>query len=179
MPRRTKDQWLEMIRRTRPTVFAANALEAEFGRNAASDGLTEPEINQVRAALEQLVLESQLKPTREAAPTERLLAAIEYRPNGSGSRGRLFIEIEGRAQLEPLENPALDDLKLYVMTDGSNFAGLQLDDATELPTHLRAALGALNALELPAVDCIEANLEGATIGDVLAWALEHRVLAGR
>ncbi len=168
-----------MIRRTRPTVFAANAIEAEFGRHAASDGLRESEMLEVRAAIEQLVLESQPEAERASVPTEGLPAAIEYRPNGSGGRGRLFIEIDGRAQLEPLENPALDDLKVYVMTDGSNFAGVQVDDATELPAHLRAALGALDALGLPAVDCIEANLEGATIGEVLAWALEHRVLAGR
>jgi hypothetical protein len=181
MPKRTKEQWLEMIQRTRPTAFAVDALESEFGRNAASDGLTESEVQEIRAALERLSLERQTVGAQLIAPfpIERPRASIEYRPHGSGGRGRLFIEIEDRAQLEPLENPVLDDFKVYVMTDGSDFAGVQVDDATELPARLEIALEALNALELPTVDCGEAGLEGARISDVLAWAVEHRVPVGR
>lgn len=183
MPRRTREQWLEMIQRTRPTVFAVSALEAELERNLGTDGLSDSDVNEIRASLEKLVLEAQ--PVRAAlAPTERLQAAIEYRPNGSGGRGRLFIEIEGRAQLEPLETltpqiGVLDEFKVYIMTDGSAFAGLQVDDATELPARSEGARAALDALDLPAVDCSEANLQSASVSDVLSWALEHRVLAGR
>lgn len=181
MPRRSREQWLEMIHRTRPTAFAIRALEAEFARHAILDGLTESEVREIRSAIEKRSLEAQPAGTQLIAPSsaERPRASIEYRPHGSGGRGRLFIEIEGKTQLEPLENPVLDDLKVYVMTDGSAFAGLQVDDATELPAQLEIALEALTALGLPEVDCTEADLEGVRIAEVLAWAVEHRVLAGR
>jgi hypothetical protein len=179
MPRRTKSQWLEMINRTRPTEFAVKALETEFARHLESDGLTESDVQEIRAALERLSLGNAgtqpIAPSSTAHPN----ASVEYRPNGSGGKGRLFIEIEDRAQLEPLENPALDEFKVYVMTDGSRFAGVQVDNATELPPRLEDALDALNALELPVVDCVEADLEGARISDVLVWAVKNRVLAGR
>jgi hypothetical protein len=179
MPRRTKTQWLEMIDRTRPTAFALRALETEFERNLASDGLTASDALEIRAAIQKRSLEPDATLTPAVSMSARPLAAVEYRPNGSGGKGRLFLEIEDRVQLEPLENPLLDDLKVYVMTDGSRFAGVQVDDATELPARLEQAITALDALELPAVDCIEAGLEDARISDVLAWAIQHRVLMGR
>jgi hypothetical protein len=179
MPQRTKRQWLEMIGRTRPTAFAIKALETEFERNAISDGLTDSDVSEIRAALEKRSLEVDETQRITLSPTAHPQASIEYRPNGSGGKGRLFIEIEDRAQLEPLENPALDEFKVYVMTDGSRFAGLQVDDATELPPRLEVAIDELDALELPVVDCLEANLEAVQISDVLAWAVQNRVLAGR
>ncbi len=179
MPQRTKTQWLEMIGRTRPTGFAIKALETEFARHVESDGLTESDVQEIRAALEKRILENAGTQPIAPSPTAHLQASIEYRPNGSGDKGRLFIEIEDRAQLEPLENPALDEFKVYVMTDGSRFAGLQVDDATQLPPRLEVAIDELDALELPVVDCVEAGLEGAEISDVLAWAVRNRVLAGR
>jgi hypothetical protein len=179
MPQRTKSQWLEMINRTRPTEFAVKALETEFARHLESDGLSESDVQEIRAALEQRSFEPVGALLGAPSPTQHPNASVEYRPNGSGGKGRLFIEIEDRVQLEPLENPALDELKVYIMTDGSRFAGVQVDNATELPPRLEDALDALNALELPVVDCVEADLEGARISDVLVWAVQNRVLAGR
>jgi hypothetical protein len=168
-----------MIQRTRPTAFAVKALETEFERNLASDGLTESDVQELRAAIRGRSLETVGTPSTALSPTHHPRASIEYRPHGSGGKGRLFIEIEDRAQLEPLEHPVLDEFKVYVMLDGSRFAGVQVDDATELPARLEDALTTLNALELPAVDCPEADLEGASVADVLAWAVKHRVLIGR
>ncbi len=179
MPRRTKTQWLEMIERTRPTTFAVRALETEFALHLESDGLTESDVQEIRAALKKRSLEKTGTRPIAPSPAAHPHASIEYRPNGSGGKGRLFIEIEDQAQLEPLENPALDEFKVYVMMDDSRFAGLQVDDATALPPRLRAALDALNALELPVVDCVDANLTSVRISDVLAWAVQNRVLLGR
>ncbi len=179
MPQRTKTQWLEMIQRTRPTGFAIKALKTEFARHVESDGLTESDVHEIRAALEKLSLEVDETPLDAPSPTARPQASVEYQPHGSGGKGRLFLEIEDRTQLEPLENPALDELKVYVMTDGSRFAGVQVDDATQLPPRLEVAIDELDALELPVVDCVEAGLEAARISDVLAWAVQNRVLARR
>jgi hypothetical protein len=54
-----------------------------------------------------------------------------------------------------------------------------VDNAASLPKQLSETLEALSRLELPRVDCAEAGLENASITDVLSWAVQHRVLAGR
>jgi hypothetical protein len=198
MPKRSKQQWLEMIYRTRPSAFAVDALKREFIRNTPTDDLSESEANEVQAALKRLEVQAALKrlgvqaalerlevtaretPLRQVSDTtDSLQAVIEYRPHGAGGKGRLFIEIEGKSQLEPLENTVLDKLQVYIMLDGESFAGLQVDNAASLPKQLSETLEALSRLELPRVDCAEAGLENAAVTDVLSWAVQHRVLAGR
>ena len=92
-----------------------------------------------------------------------------------GGRGRLYLEIAGREQLEPLESEILDDLKVYVFTDGARFAGLQIDNANSLADRLEPALNGLSTLELEAVDCLEADLEHVEVGEVLIWAVNNRI----
>jgi hypothetical protein len=180
MPKRSKQQWLEMISRTQPSAFAVDALKREFARNTSTDDLSESEANEVQAALERFEVAARETPLRQVSDTTgNLQTVIEYRPHGAGGKGRLFIEIEGRSQLEPLENTMLDRLRVYVMLDGESFAGLQVDNAASLPEQLSETLEALSRLELPRVDCAEAGLENASVADVLSWAVQHRVLAGR
>lgn len=180
MPKRSKQQWLEMISRTQPSAFAVDALKREFARNAPTDDLSESEAHEVQAALEALEGAARETPLRHVSDTTgRLQAVIEYRLHGAGGKGRLFIEIEGKSQLEPLENTVLDAFQVYVMLDGESFAGLQVDNAASLPERLSETLEALSTLELPNVDCAEAGLENASVTDVLDWAVQHRVMAGR
>lgn len=162
-----------MIARVKPSAFAVTALEREFTQNAVSDELTDPEMFEIRHALEQL--SNQVLETRATPISDRPHMTIDYRSEGMGGRGRLYLEIFGREQLEPLESEILDDLKVYVFMDGSSFAGLQVDDANTLPDRLESALKGLSTLELEAVDCWEADLERVGVGEVLMWAVNNRI----
>lgn len=182
--RRNRDQWLEMIRRTRPTAFAVQALEREFLARSGTDGLSDAEATEVRAALEALsrmVRDS----NATASSTDAPILSTQYRTHG---KGRLYLEVTGREQHQVLESDsasaaALDALHVYLFGDPQGFAGLQVDDANTLPERLGPVLTALRALEtelaLPRLDCPEAGLEQATISETLAWASVNRVEAGR
>jgi hypothetical protein len=171
--KRNTAQWLEMISRVKPSAFAVTALEREFTQNAVSDDLTETEMLKIRNALEQL--SNQILETRATPTSTRPQMTIDYRSEGMGGRGRLYLEIAGREQLEPLESEILDDLKVYVFTDGVNFAGLQVDDANSLADRLEPAVNGLSTLELETVDCLEAGLEQVGVGLVLEWAAVNRI----
>ncbi len=171
--KRNAAQWLEMIARVKPSAFAVRALEQEWTQNTVSDGLSETEMLEIRAALEQL--SNRISETRATPTSDRPQMTIDHRPEGMGGRGRLYLEIAGREQLEALESEILDDLKVYVFTDGSSFAGLQVDDANTLPDRLEPALKGLSTLELETVNCLEAELEGVRVGEVLVWAVVNRI----
>jgi hypothetical protein len=171
--KRNAAQWLEMISRVKPSAFAVTALEREFTLNAVSDDLSDTEMLEIRNALEQL--SSQVLETRATPVSDRPQMTIDYRSEGMGGRGRLYLEIAGREQLEALESDTLDDLKVYVFTDGSSFAGLQVDDANTLGDRLEKTLNGLSTLELETVDCLEANLEHVEVEEVLVWAVVNRI----
>jgi hypothetical protein len=171
--KRNTAQWLEMISRVKPSAFAVTALEREFKQNAVSDDLSETETLEIRKALEQL--SSQVSETRATPTSTHPQMTIDYRSEGMGGQGRLYLEIAGREQLEPLESEVLDALQVYVFTDGSRFAGLQIDNANSRADRLEPALNGLSTLELEAVDCLEADLEKVGVGEVLRWAVMNRI----
>jgi hypothetical protein len=175
---RSRDQWLEMIARTRASDFAIRALENELARAELNDA----DRLEVEHALEhlrvQIVLE--VAPKSEAlGSSERPQASIEYRPHGDANKGRLYLEIEGREQVETIEHDGLDALEVYVFSNAKGFAGLQIDNAKTLPERLENALGLLRSTDFPNVDCPEAGLENASVADVLAWSCTHRIQIGR
>jgi hypothetical protein len=180
---RTRDQFLEMIARTRASDFAVQALENELHRADLNDTkLTNTDRLEVEHALEnlraQIVLEVVPKSDTLALST-RPQASIEYRPHGDANKGRLYLEIEGREQVQTIEHDGLDALEIYVFSDAKGFAGLQVDNAKTLPERLANALELLRTSDLPNVDCNEAGLENATVADVLAWSCTHRIAIGR
>ena len=163
-----------MIARTRASDFALRALENELQRAelSATDRL------KVENALEDLRAQIML----EVVPTvssERPQASIEYRPHGDANKGRLYLEIEGREQVETIEHDGLDALEVYVFSDANGFAGLQIDNAKTLAERLENALELLRNTDFPDVDCPEAGLENVGIADVLAWSCTHRIQIGR
>lgn len=162
-----------MIARVKPSAFALNALEREFTQKAVSDELNDTEMLEIRNALEQL--SSRVLETREISTSTRPQMTIDYRSEGMGGRGRLYLEIAGQEQLEPLESEELDPFQIYVFMSDSSFAGLQIDNANALADKLEPALQELRNLELPLVDCLEANLEHVGIGEVLVWAVNNRI----
>jgi hypothetical protein len=171
--KRNAAQWLEMISRVKPSAFAVTALERELTQNAVSDDLNETEMLEIRNAIKQL--SNQVLETRVTTSSDRPQMTIDYRAEGMGGRGRLYLEIAGREQLEALESEVLDSLQVYVFTDGLMFAGLQVDDANSLADRLEPALNGLSTLELETVDCLEANLEHVGVGEVLMWAVVNRI----
>jgi hypothetical protein len=171
---RTRTQWLEMIARTRASDFAIRALKNELLRSE----LPESDRLAVKNALEQLRAQIVL----EVVPvisSARPQASIEYRPHGDANKGRLYLEIEGREQIETIEHDGLDALEVYVFADPKGFAGLQVDNAKTLPERLEHALDLLRLTDFPNVDCTEAGLENASVADVLAWSCTHRIAIGR
>jgi hypothetical protein len=163
-----------MIARTRASDFAVRALETELARAELND----TDRLEVEAALEHL----RTQIVFEVVPlvsSERPQASIEYRPHGDASKGRLYLEIEGREQVETIEHNGLDALEVYVFSDAKGFAGLQVDSAKTLPERLENALELLRHADFPAVDCMEAGLENASVADVLAWSCTHRIQIGR
>jgi hypothetical protein len=163
-----------MIARTRASDFAVRALEAELARAELNDA----DRLEVETALEQL--RAQIVPdVVPVVSSERPQASIEYRPHGDANKGRLYLEIEGRQQVETIEHDGLDALEVYVFSDANGFAGLQIDNAKSLPERLENALELLRQADLPNVDCAEAGLENSTVADVLAWSCTHRIQIGR
>jgi hypothetical protein len=171
---RSRDQWLEMIARTRASDFAVRALENELLRSE----LPESDRLEVETALEKLRTQIVLEVV-PVVSSERPQASIEYRPHGDANKGRLYLEIEGREQVETIEHDGLDALEVYVFLDAKGFAGLQIDNAKTLPERLENALELLRNIDFPHVDCMEAGLENASVADVLAWSCTHRIQIGR
>jgi hypothetical protein len=171
--KRNAAQWLEMISRVKPSAFAVTALEREFTLNAVSDDLSDVEMLEIRAALETLA--NQVLETRATPVSDRPQMTIDYRAEGMGGQGRLYLEIAGQDQLEPLESEELDPFQIYVFMSDSSFAGLQVDNANTLADKLERALQELRNLELPLVDCLEANLERVRVEVVLVWAVKNRI----
>ena len=171
-----------MIARTRASDFAVRALENELARTELDD----TDRLEVETALEELRSQIVPKIVLEVVPassSERPQASIEYRPHGDANKGRLYLEIEGRQQVETIEHDGLDALEVYVFSDASGFAGLQIDNAKTLPERLESALELLrtgtDTGEFPKVDCIEAGLEDVNVAEVLAWSCTHRIAIGR
>jgi hypothetical protein len=171
--KRNAAQWLEMIARVKPSAFAITALKRELTQNAVSDDLTETEMLKIRQVIEQL--SSRVLETRETPTSDRPQMTIDYRAEGMGGQGRLYLEITGQEQLEPLESEELDPFQIYVFMSDSSFAGLQVDNANTLADKLEKASLELKALELPNVDCVEAKLENVDVGRVLEWAVKNRI----
>ena len=172
--KRNAKQWRAMIARTKPTDFAITALEREFTQNAVSDDLTETEMLEIRRALEGLANQS-LEVQAPKIISDRPQMTIDYRSEGMGGRGRLYLEIAGQEQLEALESEELDPFQIYVFMSDSSFAGLQVDNANTLSDRLEKASLELKALELPKVDCIEAQLEHVDVMRVLEWTVRNRI----
>jgi hypothetical protein len=163
-----------MIARTRASEFAVRALENELRRAE----LPESDRLEVKNALEQLRNQIVLEVV-PVVSSERPQASIEYRPHGDANKGRLYLEIEGREQVETIEHDGLDALEVYVFSDAKGFAGLQIDNAKTLPERLENALELLRNTDFPNVDCQEAGLENLSVADVLAWSCTHRIQIGR
>jgi hypothetical protein len=179
---RSRTQWLEMIARTRASDFAVRALENELAR-AELNSTDRLEVETALEALRNQIVHE----VAVLASSERPQASIEYRPHGDANKGRLYLEIEGREQVETIEHDDLDALEVYVFADASHvthaahegFAGLQIDNAKTLPERLKHALELLRAANLPNLDCPEAGLENVSVADVLAWSCTHRIQIGR
>jgi hypothetical protein len=163
-----------MIARTRASDFAVRALENELRRAE----LPESDRLAVAAALEHLRSQIVLEVV-PIASSERPQASIEYRPHGDANKGRLYLEIEGREQVETIEHDGLDALKVYVFSGVNGFAGLQIDNAKTLPERLENTLELLRDSDFPSIDCPEAGLENVSVADVLAWSCTHRIAIGR
>lgn len=163
-----------MIARVKPSAFAVTALEREFTQNAVSDDLSDTEMLEIGNALKQL--SNQVVETRITSVSDRPQMTIDYRSEGMGGQGRLYLEITGQEQLEPLESEELDPFQIYVFMSDSSFAGLQVDNANTLADKLEPALQELRNLELPLVDCVEANLEKVGVEEVLMWTVKNRIL---
>jgi hypothetical protein len=172
--KRTAKQWLEMIARTKPSAFAVTALEKEFTQNAVSDDLSQTEMLEIRRALEHLANQSLESQTLKIV-SDRPQMTIDYRSEGMGGHGRLYLEIFGHEQLEALESEELDPFQIYVFMSDSSFAGLQVDNANTLFDRLEKAAQELYALELPLVDCVEADLENVNVIQVLEWTVRNRI----
>jgi hypothetical protein len=172
-----------MIARTRASEFAVRALENELRRAE----LPESDRLAVETALEKLRSQIVLEVASGVVPvvsstlpsSTRPQASIEYRPHGDANKGRLYLEIEGRQQVETIEHDDLDALEVYVFSDANGFAGLQIDNAKTLPERLENALELLRNTDFPNVDCQEAGLENVNVADVLAWSCTHRIQIGR
>ena len=150
------------------------ALENELRRSE----LPQTDRLAVASALE--LLRTQIVPESNLViSSERPQASIEYRPHGDANKGRLYLEIEGREQVETIEHDGLDALEVYVFSAVEGFAGLQIDNAKTLPERLGQALEILRSTDFPNVNCPEAGLEDASVADVLAWSCTHRIGTGR
>ena len=163
-----------MIARTRASDFAVRALKNELRRCE----LPETDRLAVASALERLRAQIVLEVV-PLASSERPQASVEYRPHGDANKGRLYLEIEGREQVETIEHDGLDALEVYVFSDAKGFAGLQIDNAKTLPERRERAIELLRHADFPRVDCPEAGLEDASVADVLAWSCTHRIQIGR
>jgi hypothetical protein len=159
---RSFQQWQTMIARTQKTAFALSALKAQLERER--HGLAQSEF---LALWQQL---SSLEPSTDPS-TQTGLVNLDYRPEGMGGRGRLYLEVGGRTMRQLIDNEHLDALQVYLFEDGTQFAGLQIDNANSLPERLPAVLSGLEPLLLEPLDCSEAGLYGASLGQILEWAV--------
>ena len=171
---RTKQQFLEMIAKTRPTAFAWRALRTQLERET----FTAPDLEQIHASLE--LLHSQIVVEPAASPSSRRAQlSVDYRSEGMGGRGRIYAEVDGRKLRELLENAVLDNAQVYLFTDAGSLSGLQVDNAATLADRFETVLLALDALtlehHLETVDCVEAGLEEATLSDVLRWFVSTKL----
>lgn len=171
-----------MIVRTRASDFAIRALEAELTRAELNDA-DRLEVENALGNLRARIVPEVVPKSDTLASSTRPQASIEYRPHGDANKGRLYLEIEGREQVETIEHDGLDALEVYVFSDANGFAGLQVDNAKTLPERLENALELLRTADLmgefPHVDCTEAGLENVGVADVLAWSCTHRIQIGR
>jgi hypothetical protein len=159
---RSFQQWQTMIARTQKTAFALSALKTQLERERHS--LAESEF---LALCQQL---SSLEPSTKPS-TQTGVVNLDYRPEGMGGRGRLYLEVGGRSLRELMDNQSLDALQVYLFEDAGRFAGLQIDNANTLPKRLAAVLVGLESLSLEPLDCPEAGLYGAGLGQILEWAV--------
>jgi hypothetical protein len=161
-------QWLEMISKTRPSAFALQALKNQLERE--KDGLLPIELEKLWLALEQL----EVKP--DEAPQTGVVN-LDYRPEGMGGQGRLYLEIGGRTMREVLDNEALDAVQVYVFMNGSVLAGVQVDAAKTLPERLAVTLRALEALEqelsLELLDCPDVGLINSSLSAIFEAAVKR------
>jgi hypothetical protein len=161
---RSYSQWLLMIARTQKTNFALAALKTQLERERHS--LSESEFLALWQQLQNLEPEASVRPSAG-------VVNIDYRPEGMGGRGRLYLEVGGRTMREPADNAALDELQVYLFWDGTDFAGLQMDNAKTLPTRLSALALQLEVLQLEPLDCPEAGLYGVGLAQMLEWVVER------
>jgi hypothetical protein len=159
-------QWLEMISRTRPSEFAVKALQVQLERER--NNLEPSEFERLLLAL------TQLEVTPEITSTNGVVN-IDYRADGMGGKGRLYLEVGGRSLREVLDNEALDAVQVYVFMNNNQFAGLQIDAANTLLERMPAALEALKDLNLELLDCPDAELENASISSILEWAAQRHL----
>jgi hypothetical protein len=159
---RSYSQWLLMIARTQKTEFALAALKTQLERERQH--LSEAEF---LALWQQL---HNLKPEVSVAAGLGVVN-VDYRPEGMGGRGRLYLEVGGRTLREPAENTALDELQVYLFWDGMAFAGLQMDNAKTLPERLPVLVAQLEVLPIELLDCPEAGLYGTDLGQILEWVV--------
>jgi hypothetical protein len=159
---RSYSQWLLMIARTQKTTFALAALKTQLERERHS--LSESEF---------LALWQQLQSLEPEASVGASVGVVnvDYRPEGMGGRGRLYLEVGGRTLREPADNAALDELQVYLFWDGTAFAGLQMDNAKTLPERLPVLLRLLEEQHLEPLDCPEAGLIGVNLGQILEWVV--------
>jgi hypothetical protein len=161
-------QWLEMISRTRPSEFAVKALQSQLERERAN--LEPSDFEKLLLALTQLEITPEII-------SKNGVVNVDYRSDGMGGKGRLYLEVGGRSLREVLDNEALDAVQVYVFMNNSQFAGLQIDAANTLLERLPAALRGLEALSLELLDCPEAGLENSDISSVLEWAVQRYLKA--
>ena len=151
-------QWLEMISKTRPSAFAVQALQTQLEKERL--GLEPSEFERLVLALQQLEVQPE---------STNLLGVVnvDYRAEGMGGKGRLYLEVGGRTMREVLDNEVLDAAQVYVFINGTSFAGLQIDAANTLLERLPAVLQALQDLNLELLDCPDVALDGVSIATIL------------
>jgi hypothetical protein len=161
---RSYSQWMLMVARTQKTAFALAALKAQLERERHS--LSESEF---------LGLWQQLQSFEPETTSHKAVGVvnIDYRPEGMGGRGRLYLEVGGRTMREPADNAVLDEFQVYLFWDGADFAGLQMDNAKTLPEHLSGLVAQLKTLPLEPLDCPEAGLYSVGLTQMLEWVVER------
>ncbi len=161
-------QWLEMIARTHPSAFALQALKNQLEREQE---------NLQPSELETLWQQLRLLEIVPDQATQIGVVNLDYRPEGMGGAGRLYLEIGGRTMREVLDNEALDAVQVYVFMNGSSLAGLQVDAANSLPERLPITLRALETLEqdlqLELLDCPDVGLTNSHLSVIFEAAVKR------
>lgn len=164
---RSFTQWQDMIARTRPTEFAVQALKNQLERE--QQHLEPSELTQLWQLIAKLEPET-------ATQAQNGVVNLDYRAEGMGGKGRLYLEVGGRTMREVLDNEVLDAAQVYIFMQHSSFAALQVDAANTLPERLPPVLRALEALNLEPLDCPEAGLAAVSIATILEWAVRRYLL---